>query len=115
MRRRQSLRLPAEELAGEGAHAGRGLARADRAADQDPGVQAQLRKHEPPRRPHFALLDQMVHLTDHHRRGGIGGGGGRPGRERPDDSAATSAGKPHAALTATATDHNPTNATAGAR
>ena len=36
----------------------------------------------------------MVHLADHHRRGGIGGG--RPGRERPDDSVAAS-GEPHAA------------------
>ena len=66
------LCLPAEELAGERAHAGRRLTRADRAADEDAGVQAQLGDDEPLRRGDFPDGDRMVHLADDDGGGGIG-------------------------------------------
>ena len=41
------LRLPAKQLPGKRVHASRGLTRADRPEDGDPGVEAPLRDHEP--------------------------------------------------------------------
>ena len=59
--------LPREQLLGEGAHAGGGLAGPDGAEDGDPGIQAPLGEREPGGPPDLARLGGMVDFPDHER------------------------------------------------
>ena len=79
--------LPREELLGEGAHAGGGLAGPDGAEDGDPGIQAPLGEREPGGAGDLARLGGMVDFPDHES-GRVVVRGGGPGRQGPAAEAA---------------------------
>ena len=86
--------LPAEELFGEGLHAGRSLAGADGSDHGDSGEEPFLGEDKPVGGFGFDRLGAVMGFADHQRDRFILAGG-RPGRERPASAVvAAHAGKP---------------------